>query len=163
MRRSMAPAWMVGRLAVVLLGAAACTNTLVFGTATKFGLDISQRADRLIEINMGYDRAEFVSIPASGTDARRASAGLCPGAQPAAGQSAASAAAPPAAASTGAPATDDTYSVMATFHVSYDTPWGGDPLRIRQFFATGVAAQQAACQPNWRRYFGNKTGEIEKK
>ncbi len=39
-------------------------NSLAFSTATKFGLDISQRADQTIDVSMGYDRAEIVSIPA---------------------------------------------------------------------------------------------------
>lgn len=50
---------------------AGCGNTLAFGTATKFGLDISQQADQTINVSMGYDRAEVVSIPApSDADAK---------------------------------------------------------------------------------------------
>lgn len=41
-----------------------CTNTLGFGTATKFGLDISQKADQTVDVSLGYDRAEVASIPA---------------------------------------------------------------------------------------------------
>ena len=37
-----------------------CSNTLVFGTGTKFGVDISQRPDQIIEVTMGYDRYEVV-------------------------------------------------------------------------------------------------------
>jgi hypothetical protein len=48
-----------------------CSNTLVFGTATKFGVDISQRPDQMIEVTMGYDRYEVVSIPAQDTDATK--------------------------------------------------------------------------------------------
>ena len=55
-------------LAPLLL--AGCGNTLGFGTATKFGLDISQQADQTIDVSMGYDRAEVASIPApKNTDA----------------------------------------------------------------------------------------------
>lgn len=45
-----------------------CANTLAFGTATKFGLDISQRADQMIEVSLGYDRVEVASIPAPTDD-----------------------------------------------------------------------------------------------
>jgi hypothetical protein len=38
-----------------------CSNTLVFGTATKFGVDISMRPDQLIEVTMGYDRYEIAA------------------------------------------------------------------------------------------------------
>jgi hypothetical protein len=33
-------------------------------------------------------------------------------------------------------------------------------LVLRQFFATGRAAQKAAEHPGFQRYFGRKTGEI---
>jgi hypothetical protein len=49
----------------------ACSNTLAFGTATKFGLDISQRPDQIIDVTMGYDRYEVVSIPAQNVDAKK--------------------------------------------------------------------------------------------
>lgn len=49
-------------LALVCLGG--CAKTLVFSTATKVGLDISQRADQMIEVSFGYDRAEVASVPA---------------------------------------------------------------------------------------------------
>lgn len=48
--------------ALVLLSS--CAKSLTFGTATKFGLDISQRADQMIDVSLGYDRVEVVSIPA---------------------------------------------------------------------------------------------------
>lgn len=55
---------------ILLLGAmtAGCANTLAFGTATKFGLDISQRADQMVEVSLGYDRVEVASIPAPQAD-----------------------------------------------------------------------------------------------
>jgi hypothetical protein len=149
-------------LVTLLVGLGGCGSALVFGTATKFGVDISQRADRMIEVSLGYDRVEFVSIPASGTDARGAGAGGCRDR----GQPAVSGGARGSGASgtTGGPDGGlDTYSVMGTFKVTYDTPWGGDPVVIRQFFATGLAARQAACQPKWQEYFGRKTGEIEQR
>jgi hypothetical protein len=46
-----------------------CSNTLVFGTAMKFGVDISQRPDQVIEVTMGYNRYELASIPAQDKDA----------------------------------------------------------------------------------------------
>ncbi len=66
-------------VAVVALGIAivltsGCTKTMMFSTATKVGLDISQRADQVVDMTLGYDRVEVVSIPvkpdtdATGTD-----------------------------------------------------------------------------------------------
>ena len=57
--------------ALVLCGAlAGCAKTLAFGTATKFALDVSQQADKNIDVSLGYDRAEIASIPApKGKDA----------------------------------------------------------------------------------------------
>jgi hypothetical protein len=104
-----------------------CSNTLVFGTATKFGVDISQRPDQAIEVTMGYDRYEVVSIPAQDKDAKEQ---------------------------------EDTYSVLGIFAVTYGNPWTLEPLILRQFFATGRAAQKAAENPGFQRYFGRKTGEI---
>jgi hypothetical protein len=40
-----------------------CSNRLAFGTATKFGVDVSQRPDQTVEMVLGYDRAEVVVIP----------------------------------------------------------------------------------------------------
>jgi hypothetical protein len=63
------------RAAVLLLAAATVAgcgaSTLVFGTATKFALDVSQRPDQLIELTLGYDRLELASIPAKEADARK--------------------------------------------------------------------------------------------
>jgi hypothetical protein len=62
------------RLAALLLAmplaTGGCVNTVIFSTATKVGLDISQRADQVIDVSLGYDRIEVVSIPApTDTDA----------------------------------------------------------------------------------------------
>lgn len=53
-------------LGALMLGGtlAGCTKTLAFGTATKFALDVSQQADKNIDVSLGYDRAEIASIPA---------------------------------------------------------------------------------------------------
>jgi hypothetical protein len=55
------------RGAAILLAAVAVSgcmkNHLVFGTVTKFALDISQRPDQTIDVTMGYDRGELASIP----------------------------------------------------------------------------------------------------
>src|SRR5215470_551670 len=53
------------------LASAGCAKVVAFSTATKFGLDISQRADQTIEVSMGYDRVEVASIPALEKDATR--------------------------------------------------------------------------------------------
>jgi hypothetical protein len=50
---------------LLLLGVAAgCSKTLIFSTATKLGLDVSQRADQMIDVTFGYDRVELASVPA---------------------------------------------------------------------------------------------------
>lgn len=38
---------------------------IAFTTATKFALDVSQKADQTIDVSLGYDRAELASIPAT--------------------------------------------------------------------------------------------------
>jgi hypothetical protein len=51
--------------ALALSSAMGCTTRYVaFTTATKFALDISQKADQTVDVSMGYDRAELASIPA---------------------------------------------------------------------------------------------------
>jgi hypothetical protein len=54
--------FLLGVSVLVLLGG--CANTLVFSTATTFGLDISQRPEQTINVTLGYDRVEVASIPA---------------------------------------------------------------------------------------------------
>jgi|ERR671918_709877 hypothetical protein len=51
-------------LLLVLGFAAGCSKTLMFSTATKVGLDVSQRADQMIDVSFGYDRVELASVPA---------------------------------------------------------------------------------------------------
>jgi hypothetical protein len=121
--------------ACALLLVSGCQSYLAFGTATKFGLDISQRADQQPEITMGYRRAEMASIPTAET----------------------------AAKSEDASATKDAYSVLARFAVSYDSPFATDSkgLRLRQFFATGMAARKAAATPDMQTAFGNAAHEVK--
>jgi hypothetical protein len=52
-----------------MLSACGCVKLIAFGTATKFGLDISQKADQTIDVTLGYDRVEVASIPAELQDA----------------------------------------------------------------------------------------------
>ncbi|MCP4369298.1 MAG: hypothetical protein GY797_14455 [Deltaproteobacteria bacterium] len=40
-----------------------CKSYLGFSTATKFGLDISQRPDQTLDVVMGFQRLEVASIP----------------------------------------------------------------------------------------------------
>lgn len=115
-------------VAAVLSG---CTNVLAFTTATKFGLDIAQRADQTVDVTMGYDRSEIASIPVPKKDEI-----------------------------SDADANSDAYSVLGTFWVRYDTPWGEQPLELDQFFATGMAARQAAKSPEMGKVFGRKAGCI---
>ena len=53
-------------LAVPLALATGCCakRYIAFTTATKFALDVSQKADQTIDVSMGYDRSELASVPA---------------------------------------------------------------------------------------------------
>jgi hypothetical protein len=51
-------------LALVVVATAGCAKRLAFATATKFGLDVSQRSDQTVEMSIGYDRGETVVMPA---------------------------------------------------------------------------------------------------
>ncbi|MDA1273154.1 MAG: hypothetical protein O2960_03740 [Verrucomicrobia bacterium] len=111
-----------------------CKNHLAFGTATKFGLDISQKADQTIDVTMGYRRAEMASIPVPG-DAD-------------------------------ADGTQDVYSVLGRFTVSYGDPFKqgtNDGLHLRQFFATGMAARIAATNSDMRHAFGEAASKVKAK
>ncbi len=119
--------------AIALLNSG-CTNVLGFGTATKFGLDISQRADQTVDVSLGYDRAEIASIPApKKADAKLDSEGH---------------------------AESDTYSVLGTFRVKYGNPFRDAPLVLHQLFATGSAARAAARDPSMQAFFGGQAHEI---
>ena len=121
-------------LSIMALASTACTTkTLVFGTATKFALDISARADQSIEVTMGYDRYELVSIPAVERDA------------------------------VDGDRSTDTYSVLGLFGISYGNPFATQPqpLVLRQFFATGWAARRAVeSNSGLHEYLGSRTGRI---
>ncbi len=114
-----------------------CHTVLGFSTATKFGLDISQRADQMIDVTMGYDRSEVASIPApKGQDASGVTDKAC-------------------AEDNGC---SDAYSVLGTFEVDYGNPFLLEPVEIRQFFATGMAARKAAKNSDFQQILGNKAG-----
>lgn len=107
---------------------------LAFSTATKFGLDISQKADQTIDVTMGYRRAEMVSIPVP-DDADASD-------------------------------TDDAYSVLGRFNVSYGDPFKtgtNEGLHLKQFFATGMAARAAANNTDMQKAFGRAAGEVRLK
>jgi len=121
--------------ALAVGGCATGGKTLAFGTATKFGLDVSQRPDQMIEVVMGYDRVEVASIPTKeDVDAERLDDGKMG---------------------------KDTYSVLGTFSVTYGNPWA-EPLVIKQFFATGWAARKGAENVDFQRVLGLKAGEIKR-
>lgn len=121
-------------VSLLLLLASGCKSHLAFGTATKFGLDISQKPDQTIDVTMGYRRAEMVSIPVPGE--------------------------------TDASATEDAYSVLGRFNVTYGDPFKPGPnegLRLKQFFATGMAAQAAAKNADMQKAFGKAAGTVKAK
>lgn len=161
----------VGLVAAVLL-VAGCgtpnhTNTLIFGTNTKFALDVSQDPTGAAGITIGYKRQEAVWMPLlanrAGKDDKAVPADCSASAATdnyckfsgKAGED-----------STNGAKAEDTYSVIATFggHVSSsantDFPTAGDPTTatakangtvsanggLTQYFATGLAARILASQ-----------------
>ena len=103
-----------------------CRNLLVFSTATKFGLDISESAAQQPEITFGYNRAEVVSVPLGGGHTNTADRYYVSDAGP----------------------TNDAYSVLGTFSVGFDPSLNNTAgIHVNDLFATGVAAQKAAASP----------------
>lgn len=119
-------------LAVSPLLGCTCAKMLAFGTATKFGLDISQRPDQTVDVSMGYDRIEVATIPAKNEDANGAAGGKT-----------------------------DTYSVLGSLFINYGNPWMLKPVHLNQFFATGQAARTAATSARFRKFFGRTAGSIQ--
>lgn len=127
-----------GVLCLAGLGAG-CKTHLAFGTATKFGLDISQKPDQTIDVTMGYRRGEMASIPVAPSDN-------------------------PEPDIFDADGTNDAYSVLGRFKVTYGDPWKSgtnDGLHLKQFFATGMAARKAALRPDMQRIFGEAAYEVK--
>ena len=117
-----------------LLAFTGCTKRLAFATATKFGLDISQRADQTAEVSMGYDRVELVSIPSVSSNGTIRD-----------------------------PRTDeDTYSVLGTLLIRYGNPFipPREGLHIHQFFATGRAALKIVENKHLRDIFARDAAQI---
>jgi hypothetical protein len=120
---------------LLLLLVAGCQKTLVFTTETKFGLDISQNATQTPQVTMGYERAAAASFPVAQTNSTVTDAGL----------------------------TNDAYAVLADISIYYNpvrifTTNSTNQLRINQFFATGLAAQNLATNTSFGEYFGGKAG-----
>jgi hypothetical protein len=124
---------------------AGCRNLLVFSTATKFGLDVSESSGQQPEITFGYNRAELVCIPigAGDTNSNINDAG----------------------------STNDAYSVLGTFFVAFDpriftfsntesNVLANPGVHINDLFATGIAAQKAAANPVMGAVFGTNLIEI---
>jgi hypothetical protein len=117
-------------LLLVLAGTEGCAKTLVFSTATKVGLDISQQADQTIDVTFGYDRMELASIPAPrDTDAGE-----------------------------GVDTYSVLGIFSISYGNPFATP--REPLKVDQFFATGKAALKAAGTPGLKELFGRRTREI---
>jgi len=116
--------------ALILMGQAllsGCNNYLVFTTATKFGLDVSQEAGQPPKMALGYKRAEAAIIPAEHKlanetdDTYAVLSDFCVMANP------------------------SIYDWWDTLKTSNANPEGvRDSLQIRSIFATGLAAREAA-------------------
>ena len=112
-----------------------CNNYLVFTTATKFAIDVSQDGNQPPKVVLGYKRAEVAVIPAE----HRA-----------------------ATATEDTYAVLGNFCVMANPSLS---DWIGsmikkgnpDSLQIRSVFATGMAARQAAETKEIQSFFARAT------
>lgn len=121
------------------------TNTLVFGTNTKFAIDVSEDPTGALGITLGYKRQEAVWMPLIANETKdgtpaKCTSDTCRKYEGTAGSG--------GAAGKGA---TDTYSVLATF--SGQASGGADPTQggtvqakgtLAQFFATGFAARLLA-------------------
>lgn len=120
---------------VLPLLACGCRNHLVFTTATKFGLDISQKANQTVDVTMGYQRAEFASVPVpQDTDADK---------------------------DTDAYSVLGRFTVRYNPGISATNPTNG--LHLKQFFATGMAARAAARNPDMQGAFAEAAGQVIEK
>lgn len=126
----MTATWYYGKTvalsALILMGQAllsGCNNYLVFTTATKFGIDISQEAGQPPTMVLGYKRAEVAIIPAkhklanATEDAYAVLSNFCVMANP---------------------------SISDWINSASNTAGVKDSLQIRSIFATGLAAREAA-------------------
>lgn len=129
------PPWLVCAVALAALPLGGCSHYLAFGTATKFGLDITQKPDETIDVTMGYDRYEVASIPVRQRDDK--------------------------GEGNSADDKEDAYSVLATFYVKYGNPFTGEGLRLNQFFATGMAARELAGREEMRKFLGEAAGRLQ--
>ena len=134
-------------LCIALLGCTSTpqhTNVLVFGTNTKFALDLSQDATSGIGITLGYKRLEAVWMPLLPNQASDKGSGLRPSSCKADDKC-------PKFIGEDSAGQHDTYSVLASFGsklgVGVDAT-GKDAKvngEIAQYFATGLAARCASC------------------
>jgi len=139
-------------------------NVLIFGTDTKFGLDISSEATQgnYPEVTLGYKRREAVYLPLSRNeyDCKNTNSGgkkctinntedkylaLSDGINEQIG---------------GSKGESDAYSVFASFGAKFSAgaQSSGD---LAQYFATGVAAQRLGANKNIEKTLSVRSGEAE--
>lgn len=142
------------------------TNTLIFGTNTKFALDVSQDPTGAAGITIGYKRQEAVWMPLLANTADKNGKAVPADCSASAATDNCLFSGKAGEDSTNGAKAVDTYSVIATFggHVSSnanaDTPTTGDAATgtpkakatasanggLTQYFATGLAARILASQ-----------------
>ena len=120
----------IGGLVLAALLASGCKGYLVFSTATKFGIDISQQGDQTPNISMGYKRAEAASIPvpmghASGQEDVYSVLGY----------------------------------FCVKYNPTLNLLSDEDAVEIRSVFATGLAARKALEHQGLREHFAMKAAE----
>lgn len=126
------------------------TNTLIFGTNTKFALDISQSPTNLPSITFGYKREEAVWMPLlANVDKDGKPCNLSPNTNKSTNE--VSQVNSDCLFQGNDDKDKDTYSVLASFGakfrgeaVGYSTPSAKGGGALGQFFATGIAARELA-------------------
>lgn len=126
-------------IVIILTG---CQDYLVFTTATKFGLEVTQEPEQPPKMLLGYKRSEMAIIPArkatakDGNDTYSVLGDFCVMANP---------------------------SLLDFWNNLKPEKEVSDSLHIRSIFATGIAAQKAAENPHMQELFGIYAADHAKK
>lgn len=143
-------------LGMILLTTTGCatpkhSNVLIFGTNTKFALDLSADTTGNPGITIGYARQEAVWMPLLANTGKDYEPSLC---------------ATENCLYKGTEGNDkDTYSVLASFGAKFSAEYTGTSPKagggLAQYFATGLAARKLAGQPNSYKLFSVQTEDVK--
>lgn len=139
-------------LAMLLPGCVQATrhsNTMLFGTNTKFGLSVGTTPANIPEINVGYSRQEAVVLPLVANVADNGTVQTpCDMSSGGVGAEKSKFAVHPCSLVAVKAEALDSYSVLASFGADFDGSANADGSKAKgglaQYFATGMAAQLLA-------------------